>query len=251
MLYSVTIITIFILIFLVILFIILLKILLDNSVQNSDSVIADVSNIIIVCAKYKKNVNFLKKIPYPHIIIEKGKDVPNIANEATSYLYYIVTNYYNLPDVVVFIHDEDKSWHHEGKLTELLPTLINSFITNHDEYVNFNNKLTDNRGLIENEHHTHFWRDVFQKNIRGCKSIEKKLPTKINCCAQFIVTKNRILCRPRQFYKSYYKWLMENTTGEGNGDSSNRFSGYMTSRYAEWSWDAVFDGTNCDRRIIH
>ena len=65
-------------------------------------------------------------------------------------------------------------------------------------------------------------------------------PDSGKCCAQFIVSKERIINKPIDFYKGLYKWLVENTNGEGNGDQNDIYSGYMTSRYAEWSWRYIF-----------
>ena len=77
--------------------------------------------------------------------------------------------------------------------------------------------------------------DVF----RGFGSIDKRLPVPRKCCAQFIVSRERVRARPLAFYQRYYDWLVKHTdTVTGKGLRSS----WMTSRLAEWTWDAVFDG---------
>ena len=93
---------------------------------------------LIVCAKYNKNTDFLKNTSIPSIVIEKNKEVPNVAHEATSYLYYILQNYESLPPNVIFIHDENGSWHHEGDITDNLEKWIKEY-EKEGGYYEFNN----------------------------------------------------------------------------------------------------------------
>ena len=90
----------------------------------------------IVCAKYQRPCDFLNDIPISHTVITKGDDV---ANEATSFLYYILRNYEELPPNVVFIHDENGSWHHDGNITERIFEWIDAYQTEGATYYEFNN----------------------------------------------------------------------------------------------------------------
>jgi len=228
-------------------------------------------DVVIICARYKRDVSFLDKIKYKSVILTKNEDVPNIANESTTYLKYIIDNYEKLPEIMIFIHDENQSWHHDGKLTIRIPKMIDFFCKKKMGYYEFNNSKIDNDELINSEKVTNFWRDVFQKPL-GFGEINEVLPIGRKCCAQFIVSKSRVLCRSKKFYVDYYDWLIKNTKSEGNGcksDISNeyykwlirdtrleeneykfdKFSGYNTGRYAEWTWYAVFNGENCINKI--
>jgi hypothetical protein len=60
------------------------------------------------------------------------------------------------------------------------------------------------------------------------------------CCAQFIVSRDAIRKHPREFYEKYYTWLIEKTSGEGNGSVDDMYSGFWTGRYAEYSWRFIF-----------
>jgi hypothetical protein len=38
-----------------------------------------------------------------------------------------IENYDNLPENVIFIHDEDESWHHDGKITDNIYKWIDEY----------------------------------------------------------------------------------------------------------------------------
>jgi hypothetical protein len=62
------------------------------------------------------------------------------------------------------------------------------------------------------------------------------------CCAQFIVSRDRILHRTKQFYQDIYDWLLAHTDGEGNGNPEHDASGYNMGRYMEYTWRFIFNG---------
>jgi len=194
-------------------------------------------NYLIVCAKYNKNTDFLTKTSIPSIVIEKNKDVPNVGTEATSYLHYILQNYDSLPENLIFIHDENGSWHHEGDITDNLDKWISQYEKKGSTYYEFNNMKIEKSSAYHNEAEKELWTQVFEPHI--CK-YDDALPVSGRCCAQFIVSKKQILKHPKVFYQKYYDWLIDNTSGEGLGDKNDIYSGYNTGRYAEWSWRFIF-----------
>jgi hypothetical protein len=216
----------------VLLFFVVIYAILSNQTKES----FQEREYLIVCAKYNKNTDFLKKTSIPSIVIEKNKDVPNVAHEATSYLYYILQNYESLPPNIIFIHDENGSWHHEGNITDNLEKWIKEY-EKKGLYYEFNNMKIEKPEDYHNEAEKELWTKVFEPHIGKYK---EAAPFCGKCCAQFIVSKKQILKHPKSFYQDYYDWLLENTSGEGNGDPKDMYSGYNTSRYAEWSWRFLF-----------
>lgn len=200
----------------------------------------------IVCARYNKDISFLDNLDYKYTIVQKDVDVPNLANEASSYLHYIIKRYENLPKTTVFIHDEDESWHHDGKLTERLKYYLGLFSSKKMKYYEFNNIVFEDFGSFgtnsELKHFNEkcgFWDTVF----KGFGDIDDRLPITRRCCAQFIVSREAILRHPIEFYQNYYNWLIENSE-PGTGGCANQFnpkSSYNTGRYAEWTWFALFN----------
>lgn len=55
---------------------------------------------VIVVAKYKENTDWC--VGRNCVIIEKDKDLPNTGREASTYAWYIVNNYDNLPKNITF-----------------------------------------------------------------------------------------------------------------------------------------------------
>jgi hypothetical protein len=189
----------------------------------------------IICANYNKPIDFLYEIKIKSIVLKKGEEIPNKANEATTYLYYIIKNYENLPKNMIFIHDENESWHHEGKISEKIYEWIQEYKKNGESYYEVNNLPQIMKGW-ENKSHEKFWNEIFFVyfgEYNKCKKVDGK------CSAQFIVSKNNILKHPKYLYEKYYNWLIENTNGEGNGNKKDEYSGFWTSRYAEYTWKTL------------
>jgi hypothetical protein len=212
----------------------------ENVTEPLDSANSERDDYHVVCARYNKPVDFLDNIDLPHTIVQKGVDVPNIANEATSFLFYIITNYEKLPKNMIFIHDEDESWHHDGKITENVHTWINEFERSDRMYFEFNNMESGRDGtnmdidLYEkNATFRDYWDTCLQDHVGN---YNEAMPVRGKCCAQFIVSRNRIWEKTKDFYERLYNWLLEETDGEGNGAPENEKTGYNTSRYAEWTW---------------
>jgi len=207
----------------------------------------------IVCARYNKDVEFLKKTGISYSVMQKGDadgEVPNKANEATSFLYYIINNYDNLPDNMIFIHDEDESWHHEGKITEKLTEWILEYEKQEKGYYEFNNKQLNTKNFSEinnsslkntfsvNEAGKNFWNDCMYDDYGEFN--ENLISPGSKCCAQFIVSNKTIHRHNKIFYEKIYNWLILKTNGTGVGSREDEYSGYMTGRYLEWTWNIIF-----------
>lgn len=89
-----------------------------------------------IIAKFNEDVSW---VTGPHVIVQKDKDLPNLGRETSSYLWWIIQNYENLPDTMHFLQanpfdhvnenletkwwaDSDKEGnpHHPGLLIEPL-----------------------------------------------------------------------------------------------------------------------------------
>ena len=60
-----------------------------------------------------------------------------------------------------------------------------------------------------------------------------------NVVRNLLYLKKTILLNSKQFYIYFYNWLIDNTIGEGNGASEDKYSGRYTSRFSEWLWRAI------------
>jgi hypothetical protein len=102
--------------------------------------------IDIVVSKYKEDISWTSKLNNRFNIIAynkidnlsypKNNNLPNIGRETYPYTYYIVNNYYNLPESVIFLHGFPLD--HCGNIEEIWKDYFenqNSF----DIYCNFAN----------------------------------------------------------------------------------------------------------------
>ena len=205
-------------------------------------------NYTIICARYNNNTDFLDDLSdeFDVKVVQKRINEPydqkyvdhlviNKANEATSYLSYIVKYYDNLPNNMIFIHDENESWHHSGKITENIKNWIKEYEKT-DGYFELNNQDNTNKTEL-------YFKSKEYKQILHHLLPDFNLDTHTfdgKCCAQFIISKKTVQRNTKEFYVRFLDWLIENTQGEGNGDSSNPYSGFWTGRYAEWLWKIIF-----------
>jgi len=95
----------------------------------------------IIVAHYNEDLSWLDKIKTNHIVYSKGftnskyssYTLPNVGREADTYLYYIVNNYYNLDNDIIFL---------QGNPFDHCPDVI--------DVINHTNDITDVKWLCSN-----------------------------------------------------------------------------------------------------
>lgn len=162
---------------------------------------------------------------------EKGLlNIPiNKGNEASAYLKYIIDNYNNLPNHLVFIHCHDYSWHHDDSIIDI----IDSYIGKELEYQNINSSSKcGNLGNYQD------WEEgelgnFYQNLIKPAVGSNKiyGIFTNVNVgCAQFIIHRDRITNHTLQFYQDIYNWIL-------NIDINYYNHGF----YLEWTWELFWN----------
>lgn len=169
----------------------------------------------------------------------------NKGHEAMIYLTYILDHYPSFPDVVLFIHPHLIAWHNDVlhssstlvTITRLsLPHVIRQgyFNTRCHLHPGCPSWLSVDRPL---------WRlDVRYKPeerfltssvFHALHGPHTPIPAHISqpCCAQFAVSRDRLLSRPQSFYTHYRDWLL-------NTDLPDDTSG----RIMEYTWQYIFTG---------
>lgn len=138
---------------------------------------------MFVVAKYKENTDWCKDC----VIIEKDKDVPNQGRESSSYAWYIIQNYDNLPDKITFC--QGNPFDH----------CINILTAQKDLDFNYHGNVyqSDHKG---NPHHGGL------KIGELAHELGIEIPEKLDFIvgAQFTVSRERILKRPKEFYEKLY-----------------------------------------------
>jgi hypothetical protein len=193
------------------------------------------SDVVIV--RYTNDIDYMiykfKRLGYNVIVYEKHPDMSdshyfipkNKGNEGSGYLKYIIDHYHNLPEHVVFLHDHETSWHHEGdiydRVTEHLGHNIN--------YYNLNNFIWQNDSIEWFSEINDWYRKYFYPEMGSMKKYGNFM-TGYKGCAQFIVHKSLILKRSLKFYQDLYDWILTTPIND-----------YCSSRFLEYTWHLMWE----------
>ncbi|KAJ3013319.1 hypothetical protein HKX48_005824 [Thoreauomyces humboldtii] len=194
---------------------------------------------MVVVAKRQEGTEWIPLITSaPVVIYEKeGTNtsnehvVPNFGNEASTFIKFIIDNYDCLPKKTAFVHAHRTSWHTGRPMDEILNTMD-------WDRAEFFKLPSDRRGQTEVakypadrskgedvpiEIHI-FW-------LRWLKQKYGPAPERIDaaCCAQFVVSRERILLNSKAWYTEVYEWLI-----------SEEIPTYWSGRALEFSWHMLF-----------
>jgi hypothetical protein len=166
--------------------------------------------IVIVTSHFREDLTWLKNSKYPVVLIDhEGASpspfkpsviIPNKGTEASVYLKYIIDNYYNLPEYIVFLHGHEHSWH-QYKDRHILDMIHNVKLSGGD-YVSLNEfwAITDddmNKIITKHWHVIEPWVGKQPKEYGHCWG-----------SAQFIISRDRILRHPREAYVHWFQTII-------------------------------------------
>ena len=150
---------------------------------------------------------------------------------------YIIDNYDNLPDSILFIHSQRYQWHNDDPYYDGVPVLRNFQVPylQKQGYVNLRcawvlgcpaeiHPLSDTHR--NNVHAGEYFKTGFMELFPGAEVPEE---VGVSCCAQFAVTRWKIRERPKSDYVRYRKWLAETTLPDD-----------LSGRIMEYSWHSMF-----------
>lgn len=164
----------------------------------------------------------------------------NRGHEVMAYLTYIIDHYYNLPDVVVFMHAH--RWtHHNIELlghdsAEMVRRLNDEYVI-HEGYVNMRcqwypgcpewlhpGEALETLAKQEQVALTKAWQELFPST---------SLPEALGqpCCAQFALSKTRLLSIPLSRFVFYRDWVLKTPLND-----------YVSGRIWEYLWQFLFTG---------
>lgn len=167
----------------------------------------------------------------------------NKGHESMAYLTYVIDNYDSLPSMLAFLHSHASgflsAWHTDTPLhsnIDALSTLQLPFVRQNG-YVNL--RCNQNPGCLLhqrfNKHVTpEVWHEIFgnaSKSVSSYQGNKNWVPEQVGaaCCAQFAVSRDRVLQRPKSDYETFRTWVTD--TGK-----SDRQSG----RVMEFLWHIIF-----------
>ena len=166
----------------------------------------------------------------------------NKGHEVMVYLSYIIDHYDKLPDIVAFMHSHQFAWHNDdlfaGDAAELLRRLNPGRVVR-EGYMNLRcgwgpgcpdwmhpGTLEENSEKQEETMLARSWGEIFP---------DDPVPDVLAqpCCAQFAVSRDRILSIPKARFVFYRDWVLR-----------TELSDYISGRVWEYLWHVVFTGEN-------
>ncbi len=164
----------------------------------------------------------------------------NKGHEVMIYLSYIINHYNTLPDIIVFMHAHRWTHHNNALLAydaaEMVRRLNSDYITR-EGYVNMRCNWSPGcpewlhsgnaRESLEKQEEfllSRSWSELFPSD---------PLPAALGqaCCAQFALSKERILSIPLSRFIFYRDWI-----------TRTPLSDYISGRIWEYSWQFLFTG---------
>lgn len=191
----------------------------------------------IVTCHFKEDLSWLHDSPYPvHVVGKEGGDpipdrekfasveiIPNFAREASSYLWYIIKNYENLPERIAFIHGHENSPHQRIPIFDSIEKY-----GHHHSFVDLNRFMNEYMILIPKSPFCLVWDEIM-------KSYFGPIPKVINFrgMAQFVIHKDSVLYRPKWLYEKLYE---RSFSTSANNQSLFNWIGY----FFEVFWHVIF-----------
>ena len=180
----------------------------------------DSSFNIIIYSKTNRNYHFIDH--------NKGKDVP-------MYLKYIIDNYHNLPDKILFLHGHQMSYHQD------FPSdyIIKNVDWNSSEYfsVNSRNSYQEVSSKFSKSENSFTWlRDNW--SIFGGELPFPEDGLFFYPSSQFVVSKELITQYKKEFWINLYKWI-----------ETSELDSFISSRIIEYTWHYILTKNPKDQII--
>jgi len=198
------------------------------------------------------DIEWRHKLAFPFVVFSKNipeREPYNARNKAkseTNLLKFVYEFYDILPQNVVYVHQYERKWHHNGSLVDILNNadLPKNYKQSKTRgFFNFNTWLLEpikEGRKVTRMLESGWWKACMQPYFGNIHQYKDFTANKRGC-AQFVVSRDRIRSLPRTFYKNMYDWLVANSTGTGRGvPHQSPLDNFYTSRYLEWTWELIF-----------
>jgi hypothetical protein len=215
-----------------------------------------ISRAVVIASTATSNLTWLDAAlqnshwkPYIYVTDSSSPSLPensltvpkNKGNEAMVYLTWIIDNYHNLPDVAFFHHHHNQAWHQQFSSSFELERLNVANVVKQG-YVSprclpgCENVMTLTGDVAPLEDLKTASREVMIASVlhafwRNAEGERKEIPKEIAapCCAQFAVSKERILNVDLGVWKALREWLIQTEVPSG-----------QAGRILEYTWHLWF-----------
>ena len=222
--------------------------------------------MIAVISLYKKNIEWTKKLfdigvkkiyIYDHTqykdditnLLSLLDDryvynfIPNKGREASAYLRYIINYYDNFEhEEIIFLHDDEISWHHTGSIIQQIKTNLNKA-----PYTNLNNYVwtRENKYMSEiifgKKTLYRSWYMYLLSKYIGNHYMDTEFMVGNLGCSQFIINKKSILHHPKKMYEDLYTFCMSRHCKAEHLVESRKKKSTTFACFMEYTWKLILD----------
>jgi hypothetical protein len=207
------------------------------------------STLVIAKTKKEEISWILEKLPQQDraVYVADDPSAPlhppkNRGHEVMIYLTWIIDNYDNLPDVAIFMHAHQLTWHNDNLLDndayQMITRLSRPRVWR-EGYVNM--RCSHYPGCPDWIHPGTTAKDQYKpEEVLIAKSWSELFPLDEvpsilaqPCCAQFALSRERIQAKPYTQYVWYRDWLL-----------NTQLPDFFSGRMFEYMWQFIFTGGN-------
>ena len=205
-------------------------------------------NVLLVVSHWNADVRYLREQPFCYVVFEKSGNgqnhvldfsVPNKANEASTYLHFLLKFFDELPETMLFLQDGRSSKHSPDILNILRHLRLDTA-----PYLPLNSA---HMPFLSAPAFCHVERCMRESGLRrflpSSAMPRHQMDVSYTCCAQFLVTRGAVRARPKQLYEALYRYAL------GASDFGHRGDSFARGECLEVLWHVLFGRPRLDAPV--
>lgn len=208
------------------------------------------TRVLVIPRTTKEDISWMdKEIPDVEKVVYVADDPTaplhppaNKGHEAIVYLTYIIDNYDKLPDIMLFMHAHQRTWHNNDVLNSDAAEMIRQLSSERvirEGYMNMRCQWYP--GCPDWMHPGNMEFDVYKtEQVLIAKAWVEIFPfdpvpdvLAQPCCSQFALSRERVLSIPKAQFEFYRNWIM-----------TTKLKDFISGRVWEYMWQYAFTGKN-------
>ena len=188
-------------------------------------------------------MDWLDSQPWPVFISTKERGFSfssepwgNLGQEVSSFVRFILLFWDHLPKNIAFIHGHEKTWHQEGYT---MSYMLRHICLHKYQYFSLNAFESDAWRPVKGSRAYFNIIKKYWKHVEPYLGAIPKSGFKEKCCAQFVVSRERIKARPRALYELILK-LMTDPKKKYERAAHGKNNGWDLIHFWEAIWHYIF-----------
>lgn len=202
--------------------------------------------LIVVTTSYgfppRYSLDWINAQPWPVFISTKelgfgisSEPWGNVGQEISSYMRFILMFWDYLPEFVAFVHGHEKTWHQEGYT---MSYMLRNICLGKYQYFSLNAYESESWRPIKGSQGYYRIIRKYWKLVEPYLGPLPKKGFKEKCCAQFVVSRRRIIARPRELYELILKQMSDPRKNYGRAQHGKN-AGWDLIHFWEAIWHYI------------